>query len=98
MNRIYVFHFPLGFLIGCFILVHILVPHPFFSSIPTLSNSCSSLMVPSYLSSWKDFPVGIPVISNFLGFFLFWLPDLLGNCDNPIYANPPMTPNHILPE
>ena len=55
-------------------------------------------MVPFYLILWKDFLVGILVISNFLGFFPFWLPDLFGNCDNPIYANLLITPNHILPE
>ncbi len=56
------FHSPLGSLIGRFIFVHIPVPHALFSLNPS-SNPCPSLMVPSYPTLRKDFPVGIPVIS-----------------------------------
>ena len=45
INRIFVLHFSLGFLIGCFIFVHLFVLHSFSSSNPLL-NSCSSLMIP----------------------------------------------------
>ena len=31
-------------------------------------------------------------------FFLYWEPDILGNSDNQIIANPLVTPNNILPE
>ena len=30
--------------------------------------------------------------------FLYWEPDILGNSDNQIVANPLTTPNNILPE
>jgi quinol-cytochrome oxidoreductase complex cytochrome b subunit len=38
------------------------------------------------------------IFSLFFSFFLFWEPDLFGNCDNLIFANPLSTPHHILPE
>ena len=47
INRIFVLHFSLGFLIGCLIFVHLFVLHSFSSSNPLL-NSCSSLMIPFF--------------------------------------------------
>jgi quinol-cytochrome oxidoreductase complex cytochrome b subunit len=51
INRIFVLHFSLGFLIGCFIFVHLFVLHSFSSSNPLL-NSCSSLMIPFGFTDW----------------------------------------------
>ena len=97
INRIFVFHFSLGWFIGCFIFVHIFVLHSFSSSNP-LFNSCSSLIVPFFPLFFNDCFVSLIVCSLFFSFFLFWEPDLFGNCDNLIFANPLSTPNHILPE
>ena len=33
-----------------------------------------------------------------ISLFLYWDPDILGNSDNQIIANPLITPNNILPE
>ena len=33
-----------------------------------------------------------------ISIFLYWEPDILGNSDNQIVANPLVTPNNILPE
>ena len=38
------------------------------------------------------------VTALFISFYLFWDPDVFGNADNPITANPLSTPTHILPE
>ena len=97
INRIFVLHFSLGFLIGCFIFVHLFVLHSFSSSNPLL-NSCSSLMIPFFPLFMNDCFVSLIGVSLFFSFFLFWEPDLFGNCDNLIFANPLSTPHHILPE
>ena len=95
VNRIYVFHFSLGFIIGCIILVHIALLHRFSSSNPLINNN--SILIPFYALFFKDCFVSY-VIPLFLCFYLFWEPDIFGNCDNLIIANPLSTPNHILPE
>jgi ubiquinol-cytochrome c reductase cytochrome b subunit len=46
----------------------------------------------------NDCFVSLIGVSLFFSFFLFWEPDLFGNCDNLIFANPLSTPHHILPE
>jgi len=90
-----VFHFSLGFIIGCIILVHIALLHSFSSSNPFNNNN--SIIIPFYAIFFKDclFSYVIPLI---LLFYLFLEPDILGNCDNLVLANPLSTPNHILPE
>lgn len=95
VNRIFVFHFSLGFIIGCIILVHIALLHSFSSSNPLTNNN--SIMIPFYALFFKDcfFSYVIPL---FISFYLFWEPDIFGNCDNLVLANPLSTPNHILPE
>ena len=37
-------------------------------------------------------------ITMAISIFLYWEPDILGNSDNQIVANPLVTPNNILPE
>jgi ubiquinol-cytochrome c reductase cytochrome b subunit len=95
VNRIFVFHFSLGFIIGLLILVHIALLHTFSSSNPLTNNN--SIIIPFYALFFKDCFVSY-VISLFFCFYLFWEPDVFGNCDNLIFANPLSTPNHILPE
>ena len=96
INRIFVFHFVVGFLIGFFILLHIFLPHPFSSSNPLL-NSFSSFTVSFFVIFFNDI-TALSMASVIVFSFLFWEPDVFGNCDNPIFANPLSTPNHTLPE
>ena len=53
INRIFVVHSPLGFLIGCFLFVHPFPPHPFPSCNP-LFNTCSPSIIPSFPLSYND--------------------------------------------
>jgi quinol-cytochrome oxidoreductase complex cytochrome b subunit len=95
VNRIYIIHFSLGFIIGCIILVHITLLHTFSSFNPLINKN--SIIIPFYALFFKDCFVSY-VIPLFTSFYLFWEPDIFGNCDNLIIANPLSTPNHILPE
>jgi len=95
VNRIFIFHYLFGIIIGCIILVHIFLLHTFSSSNPLINNN--SIIIPFYALFFKDCFVGY-IIPLFISFYLFWEPDIFGNCDNLIFANPLSTPNHILPE
>ena len=55
-------------------------------------------MIPFFPLLMNDCFVTLIAVSLFFSFFLFWEPDLFGNCDNLIFANPLSTPHHILPE
>lgn len=97
INRIYVFHFVLGFFISFIILFHIFFLHTFSSSIPLL-NSSSSLLLSLFPLFWKDCFSSLIFISLLLSLFLFFEPEIFGNCDNQNNANPLNTPLNILPE
>ena len=63
--RIFLLHFIIGWLLGIFILFHILVLHGFGSRNPMLSN-LSSFIISFYLVIFKDISLGI-----FYIYFLF---------------------------
>jgi len=96
LNRIFVYHFLLGILIILFILIHILLPHNFSSSNPSINNNTS--IISSYPFIFKDLYSSFITITIIISIFLYWEPDILGNSDNQIIANPLPTPNNILPE
>jgi quinol-cytochrome oxidoreductase complex cytochrome b subunit len=52
VNRILVFHSPLGFIIGCIISVHIAPLHTFPSPNPSTNNN--PIIIPSYALFSKD--------------------------------------------
>lgn len=97
LNRIFIYHFLIGLVIGAFIFLHIYTLHCISSSNPFI-NSSSSYQIPFTGYIFKD------LFSCFLVFtflfipFLFIEPDILGNSDNQILANPLKTPTNILPE
>jgi len=95
--RIFLLHSVIGWLLGIFILFHILVLHSFgpTNSIP---YNMSSFLLTSYLVIFKDISIGLCFIFFYLFVFLFFHPDILGNADNSIVANPLSTPDHTIPE
>ena len=97
INRIFIVHYLLGIFIGCIILIHLFIIH-LFSSINSLFNSYSSLLIPFFSIIFND--LYIYFIINWLLFsnLLFYDLDLFGNIDNLIFANSILTPDHILPE
>lgn len=97
INRIFVVHFSLGFLIGNIIFIHIFFLHSFSSS-NSLFNSNTSLIIPFFPLFYNDIFVTLIWCSFSFCYFLFSEPDYFGNSDNLIFANSISTPNHILPE
>ena len=78
-----------------FLLIQLLLLHAYSSTNP-LVNSIS-LIIPFYCYFFKDV-LFITYLFFIINYFLYYEPDLLGNCDNNIPANPFSTPQNILPE
>jgi ubiquinol-cytochrome c reductase cytochrome b subunit len=95
LNRIFIYHFLIGIVIALMILIHILFLHNFSSSNPFINNNTS--IISSYPFIFKDLYSSFITIIFIIAMFLYE-PDLLGNCDNQIVANPLSTPSSILPE
>ena len=63
---------------------------------PSINNN--TLIISSYPFIFKDLYSSFITITILISLFLYWEPDILGNSDNSIIANPLITPNNILPE
>lgn len=96
ISRLFSIHFLIGFVMIFIIFIHIIILHPFSSSNPLINNS-SSILLPFYCYFFKDV-LYMAYLLFILSSFLFWSPDILGNCDNNIGADPFTTPHNILPE
>jgi quinol-cytochrome oxidoreductase complex cytochrome b subunit len=100
-NRIFMPHSSSGFPIGGFIILHPYLPHTYSSSNPSFNSSPS--IIPSFPLRHKDRFISMVIFSftynySALPFIPNYSADILGNSDNPIYANPVATPNHTPPE
>ena len=96
LNRIFVYHFLIGIFISIVILIHIILLHNFSSSNPFINTN--SFVIAFYPFIFKDLYSSFISIILFTSTFLYWEPDILGNSDNQVLANPLITPNNILPE
>ena len=94
-NRIFVHHFLIGIFLVLSILIHIIFPHNFSSSNPSINNN--TITINFYPFIFKDLYISIITINIIIAIFFYWEPDILGNSDNQIIANPLITPNNILP-
>ena len=80
LNRIFVYHFLIGILIGLIILIHIVILHNFSSSNPSINNN--TLIISSYPFIFKDLCSPLCFLAASISIFLYWEPDILGNSDN----------------
>ena len=96
INRILIIHYAIGFILGVFIIVHLVLLHNFSSSSPLINNN-SSLLIPPIILFFKDCFSYIVVFSIY-SMFLSIEPDILGNENNQTLANSLVTPSNIIPE
>jgi quinol-cytochrome oxidoreductase complex cytochrome b subunit len=80
VNRMFILHFTLGFIIGSLILCHLALLHNFSSWNPLINNH-SSFLISFFLLFFKDAFVSY-VIPLFISFYLFWDPDIFSNADS----------------
>lgn len=97
LNRFFSFHYLFPFIISFFVLLHLIALHNSGSTNP-LGTYLSEDKIPFYPYFVVKDAVGVLVFLQFLLFFVFFMPNLLGHPDNYIPANPLVTPSHIVPE
>nr|YP_010950396.1 cytochrome b [Bathyraja maculata]WMI36326.1 cytochrome b [Bathyraja maculata] len=97
LTRFFAFHFLFPFLITALMFLHILFLHEMGSNNPTgLNSSMDKISFHPYYS-YKDL-LGFFILILFLMLLALFLPNLLGDAENFIPANPLITPPHIKPE
>jgi quinol-cytochrome oxidoreductase complex cytochrome b subunit len=99
LNRFFVLHFLMPFLIVGIVLIHLMALHTTGSNNPSgvpMKSKKDSIPFHPYFTI-KDM-VGFVAFFLVFGYFLFFYPNALGHPDNYIPANPLVTPPHIVPE
>nr|YP_002586815.1 cytochrome b [Ataxolepis apus]BAH15310.1 cytochrome b [Ataxolepis apus] len=97
LNRFFAFHFLLPFIIAAMTIIHFLFLHETGSNNPTGLNSDADKISFHPYFSYKDL-LGFVILFIALLILAFFSPNLLGDPDNFIPANPLVTPPHIKPE
>nr|AWN09448.1 cytochrome b [Nannospalax nehringi] len=97
LTRFFAFHFILPFIITALVLVHLLFLHETGSNNPSgLDSNADKIPFHPYFTI-KDI-LGVLMLAFALMSLVLFYPDLLGDPDNYIRANPLNTPPHIKPE
>nr|YP_010586015.1 cytochrome b [Anisocentropus kawamurai]UZZ43751.1 cytochrome b [Anisocentropus kawamurai] len=97
LNRFFMFHFILPFILIIFILLHLIFLHSSGSSNPlSLKMNMDKIPFHPYFTM-KDL-LGFIILILFMFILIIWNPYLLSDPDNFIPANPLVTPIHIQPE
>nr|YP_008474777.1 cytochrome b [Orectolobus japonicus]AGS43558.1 cytochrome b [Orectolobus japonicus] len=97
LTRFFTFHFLLPFLIAALSMMHLLFLHEMGSNNPMGLNSDMDKITFHPYFSYKDL-LGFFTMIVFLTSLALFLPNLLGDAENFIPANPLTTPPHIKPE
>nr|ACI41980.1 cytochrome b [Eptesicus serotinus] len=97
LTRFFAFHFLLPFIISAMVMVHLLFLHETGSNNPTGIPSNADMIPFHPYYTIKDILGLFMMITALLALVLF-APDMLGDPDNYMPANPLSTPPHIKPE
>jgi quinol-cytochrome oxidoreductase complex cytochrome b subunit len=99
LNRFYALHYLLPFMIAGVVVLHIWALHVPGSNNPSgieKKTDKDTLPFHPYFTVKDGFALVLFLI--LLSWFLFYIPNYLGDADNYIEANPLQTPAHIVPE
>ena len=97
LNRFFSLHYLFPFLLVGLILIHLIFLHTKESNSPIGLNPNSDKIPFHVYFTTKDL-LGFFIIGIILSILVFYLPNLLGDPENFINANPLVTPIHIMPE
>ena len=99
LNRFFSLHYLLPFVIVGVVVLHIWAMHVTGQNNPTgVEPKTEKDTVPfTPYATLKDL-VGMSAFLLFFSWFIFYMPNYLGEADNYIPANPGVTPPHIVPE
>ncbi|YP_009340718.1 cytochrome b (mitochondrion) [Eublepharis macularius] len=97
LTRFLTFHFLLPFIISAMVILHLMFLHETGSNNPTgLNTNTDKIQFHPYFS-YKDL-LGSVIMMTFLLSLTLFYPNLMGDPENYVPANPLMTPPHIKPE
>ena len=97
LNRFFSLHYLFPFILAGLILVHLVLLHETGSNSPIgLNTNTDKVPFHTYFIT-KDL-FGFILLGIMLSLFIFYTPNLLGDPENFINANPLVTPVHIMPE
>jgi len=97
LNRFFAIHFLLPFVIIGMVVLHLLFLHQSGSNNPLGINSNSN-KIPFHIYYTVKDVAGILILLVTLVIIAFFIPNILGDPENFIPANPLVTPVHIKPE
>ena len=98
LNRFFIFHFLLPFIIVAVTCIHLITLHRFGSNNPVGIDITKEEKIPFHpYYTLKDF-FGLGVFLLVFSVFIFFFPNFFGEPDNYIPADPLVTPPHIVPE
>nr|ACI41933.1 cytochrome b [Scotophilus viridis] len=97
LTRFFAFHFLLPFIITALVMIHLLFLHETGSNNPTGIPSDMDMVPFHPYHTIKD-TLGLLIMATILLTLVLFTPDLLGDPDNYMPANPLNTPPHIKPE
>ena len=97
LNRFFTIHFVLPFIVIAFIIIHLIFLHQTGSNNPLGLNSNLDKIPFHPFFTIKDL-IGVLITIIALTFIVLLYPNLLGDVENFIPANPLVTPIHIQPE
>nr|YP_009494739.1 cytochrome b [Leucoraja circularis]AWO66545.1 cytochrome b [Leucoraja circularis] len=97
LTRFFAFHFLFPFLIVALTLLHLIFLHEMGSNNPTGLNSNTDKILFHPYFSYKDL-LGFFILMFLLTLLALFTPNLLGDTENFIPADPLLTPPHIKPE
>nr|WRW53951.1 cytochrome b [Homoderus mellyi] len=97
LTRFFALHFLLPFIVSALVMIHLLFLHQTGSSNPLGTNSNIDKIPFHPYFSYKDI-FGYMITTSFLTLLILMSPNLLGDPENFIPANPLVTPVHIQPE
>ncbi len=99
LNRFFVLHFLLPFIIVAMVMLHIIALHTTGSNNPTgveVKSKKDTIPFHPYYTMKDSFFFGVFFLVY--SYFIFFEPNVLGHPDNYTPANPLVTPPHIVPE
>ncbi|UTO27957.1 cytochrome b [Bartonella harrusi] len=99
LNRFYVFHYVLSFVLLFFVGLHIWALHQVGQGNPTgLAIESDEEIVPFFPYAFMKDLFAILVFLLFFSWFLFYMPDYMGQAENYSVADPLKAPLRVVPE
>lgn len=97
LNKFFSLHYLIPFILAGLVIVHLIFLHENGSNNPLGIRSTVDQIPFTPYSTFKD-TFALILFCLFFGFFVYFMPNVLGHSDNYIPANPMVTPPHIVPE